>query len=243
MQRLLHEGMDAGLCGFSIQRLGPNSVQADFDGTPMVTDTMTTTTSSAWPRCCRARRGLHPDHAIHRRPIRTTRRPGLEDGRPRSPSGRSSTTCSRRRGSPDPPGRSTGRGRPSEGPADLRPGRHLASGFAFSLDNWNLYDQSPAWREATTGTSRTSCARCATPSCASGSAGRPTRRRRCSSRPRTRSAVRPASWSCSGVDGRPELRQYVGKSLGQIAEEEGKARHRRDARSLHRHRPEGGVPR
>src|SRR5580765_8278811 len=40
MQRLLHEGMDAGLCGFSIQRLGPNSVQADFDGTPMVTDTM-----------------------------------------------------------------------------------------------------------------------------------------------------------------------------------------------------------
>src|SRR5262249_19832316 len=40
MKRLLHEGMDAGLCGFSIQRLGPNSVQADFDGSPMVTDTM-----------------------------------------------------------------------------------------------------------------------------------------------------------------------------------------------------------
>ena len=40
MERLLHEGMDAGLTGFSVQRLGPNSVQADFDGTPMVTDTM-----------------------------------------------------------------------------------------------------------------------------------------------------------------------------------------------------------
>src|ERR1700746_2781407 len=40
MQRLMHEGMEAGLAGFSIQRLGPNSVQADFDGTPMVTDTM-----------------------------------------------------------------------------------------------------------------------------------------------------------------------------------------------------------
>ncbi|HCO58634.1 MAG TPA: amidohydrolase, partial [Porticoccaceae bacterium] len=39
MKRLLHEGMDAGLCGFSIQRLGENSTQADFDGTPMVTDT------------------------------------------------------------------------------------------------------------------------------------------------------------------------------------------------------------
>src|SRR5262245_4409625 len=40
MQRVLDEGMDAGLCGFSIQRLGHNSTQADFDGTPMVTDTM-----------------------------------------------------------------------------------------------------------------------------------------------------------------------------------------------------------
>jgi N-acyl-D-aspartate/D-glutamate deacylase len=40
MQRLLREGLEAGLCGFSIQRLGPNSVQADFDGSPMVTDTM-----------------------------------------------------------------------------------------------------------------------------------------------------------------------------------------------------------
>ena len=34
------EGMDAGLCGFSIQRLGEHSAQADFDGSPMVTDTM-----------------------------------------------------------------------------------------------------------------------------------------------------------------------------------------------------------
>ena len=32
--------MDAGLCGFSIQRLGEHSTQADYDGSPMVTDTM-----------------------------------------------------------------------------------------------------------------------------------------------------------------------------------------------------------
>ena len=51
MQRLLHEGMDAGLCGFSIQRLGRNSTQADFDGTPMVTDTMCDEDILAWPRC------------------------------------------------------------------------------------------------------------------------------------------------------------------------------------------------
>src|SRR5258708_39082311 len=40
MRRLLNEGMDAGLCGFSIQRLGRHSGQADFDGSPMVTHTM-----------------------------------------------------------------------------------------------------------------------------------------------------------------------------------------------------------
>ncbi len=40
LRRLLHEGMDAGLCGFSIQRLGADSVQGDYDGTPMVTDVM-----------------------------------------------------------------------------------------------------------------------------------------------------------------------------------------------------------
>ena len=40
MKRLLHEAMDHGACGWSAQRLGRNSVQADFDGSPMVTDIM-----------------------------------------------------------------------------------------------------------------------------------------------------------------------------------------------------------
>lgn len=42
IKRLLHEAMDAGACGWSVQRLGEHSVQCDFDGTPMVTDTMPT---------------------------------------------------------------------------------------------------------------------------------------------------------------------------------------------------------
>ena len=42
MCQLLKDGLDAGGCGWSVQRLGKGymSVQRDYDGTPMVTDTM-----------------------------------------------------------------------------------------------------------------------------------------------------------------------------------------------------------
>ena len=40
MGALLGEAMDAGACGFSAQLLGPDSVQRDYDGTPMITDIM-----------------------------------------------------------------------------------------------------------------------------------------------------------------------------------------------------------
>tara|TARA_A100001037_G_C15138069_1_gene632161 strand:- start:1319 stop:3019 length:1701 start_codon:yes stop_codon:yes gene_type:complete len=40
MAELLSEALDAGGCGFSAQLLGENSVQRDYDGTPMITDTM-----------------------------------------------------------------------------------------------------------------------------------------------------------------------------------------------------------
>lgn len=43
MRRLLNEAMDAGACGWSAQRLkpdGPSAVQRDFDGSPMNTDIM-----------------------------------------------------------------------------------------------------------------------------------------------------------------------------------------------------------
>lgn len=41
IQGLIHEAMDHGAVGWSVQRLGENSVQPDYDGTPMVTDIMT----------------------------------------------------------------------------------------------------------------------------------------------------------------------------------------------------------
>ena len=41
MCRLMYAGMDIGGCGWSAQVLGQNSVQRDYDATPMVTDLMT----------------------------------------------------------------------------------------------------------------------------------------------------------------------------------------------------------
>ena len=40
MLRLLGESLDAGALGWSVQRTGTGSIQCDHDGTPMVTDTM-----------------------------------------------------------------------------------------------------------------------------------------------------------------------------------------------------------
>jgi N-acyl-D-amino-acid deacylase len=40
MCRLLEEGLEAGGCGFSVQLMGEDSPQRDHDGTPMITDTM-----------------------------------------------------------------------------------------------------------------------------------------------------------------------------------------------------------
>ena len=41
MCRLIDEGMHAGACGWSAQVNGPDSIQRDYDATPMITDLMT----------------------------------------------------------------------------------------------------------------------------------------------------------------------------------------------------------
>ncbi len=57
MRRLLHEAMDAGGCGWSAQRLGPNgpSVQTRLRRPPMVTDVMHDETAIAFAGCSRER--------------------------------------------------------------------------------------------------------------------------------------------------------------------------------------------
>ena len=153
MQRLLHEGMDAGLCGFSIQRLGPDSVQADFDGSPMVTDTMVDDDILALAEVLREReegfiqitQAVGPtkaDRDFLERLADTAQRPVLhnvvipsrKDPEVHRRPMRWIEAC-RERGLPIYAQCGTGR-----------------SGFAFTLEHWNLYDASPAWRAVTTGT-------------------------------------------------------------------------------------------
>jgi N-acyl-D-aspartate/D-glutamate deacylase len=55
IQRVIHEAMDAGANGWSVQRLGENSIQPDYDGTPMITDEMTDEEGFAYAEVLRER--------------------------------------------------------------------------------------------------------------------------------------------------------------------------------------------
>ena len=96
----------------------------------------------------------------------------------------------------------------------------IALAFAFTLEHWNLYDSSRYWREMTTGTKEEKLPRC--------------RIRELREGVKSQQSNRKLEIVQAGVGGRiptlivqwvndqPELEKYVGKSLGQIGEEEGK---------------------
>jgi N-acyl-D-amino-acid deacylase len=223
MARLLDEGMDAGLCGFSIQRLGPNSVQADFDGSPMVTDTMCDEDIFNLARVLRRRDegfmeitqstgNARHDLAFVEQLADEAKRPILWQA------------VVPTRNNPEIHRRSLRwieRNR-AKGRNIFGQGATVRSGFAFSLENWNLYDTLPEWRVLTTGTKEEKIAKMKDPE--------------------LRAAVVRANDNAdanfkaiqAGVGGNPKhlivqwveniepLEKYVGKSLGQIGMEDGK---------------------
>ncbi|MCY3685428.1 MAG: amidohydrolase family protein, partial [Chloroflexi bacterium] len=153
MQRLLHEAMDAGACGWSTQRLGENSVQADYDGTPMVTDIMSDNECLALAEVLRDRDegfiqitqatgDIKSDLAFEAKLAEVSGRPILHNV----------IAPSMQR--PDAHTKSlkwlhecNDRGERIFGQAFT-----IRSAFAYTLEDWNLYDSSPAWNYATTGT-------------------------------------------------------------------------------------------
>jgi len=227
MQRLLDEGMDAGLCGFSIQRLGPDSTQADFDGSPMVTDTMCDDDIFALAEVLRERdegfiqltQATSPnpndpeDLEFKLRLAEVAQRPIIDNvvpvsqKNPRIHQERLEWLEKAQR----------------HGLRIFGQGATVRTGFAFSLDNWNLYDSSPAWREATTGTLEDKIRKMRDP------AVRERLRKETDEAAtlfaQTQGAVGgpPRKLVVQHIAGRPDLcDKYEGRTLGEIAEAEGK---------------------
>ena len=223
MQRLLHEGMDAGLCGFSIQRLGPDSVQADFDGSPMVTDTMVDADILALAEVLRERGegfiqitqaegDIKKDLAFLEELAATAQRPILHNvvlpsrhnpeihRRPL----RWIEEC-RERGLPIYAQCGTGR-----------------AGFAFTLEHWNLYDASPAWRAVTTGSKEHKIENMRDPELRKALIAEAETADRRLRAIQAGVGGNPKYLIIQSVNDQPELEPYVGRAVGDIAEEQDK---------------------
>ncbi len=167
MCRLLEQALDAGACGWSAQRLmpdGPSAVQLDHDGTPMPTDVMHDDTCRAFAAVLGRRNegfmqmtissgSYEADRARMEEYATISGRPLIWnvvqafDHKPEVHRGalRWLADC-RRRGI-----RVYGQGLTTD------------AGFDFTFEDWNLYDDRPAWREATVGTIEEKLAKLADP--------------------------------------------------------------------------------
>jgi N-acyl-D-aspartate/D-glutamate deacylase len=156
MRRLLNEAMDAGAYGWSAQRLvpdGPSSVQRDFDGSPMNTDIMHDETCIEMAKVLGERgEGFQELTLSSWDPKKDAQHFELlaqVSGRPimfeavatqdRFPH--------RHRNTMKWLERCRQRGIPVYGQ-----GITTDAGLSFTFEDWNLFDDSDSWREATTGT-------------------------------------------------------------------------------------------
>ncbi|MGH7916301.1 MAG: N-acyl-D-amino-acid deacylase family protein [Candidatus Binataceae bacterium] len=221
MARLLREGMDAGLCGFSIQRLGPDSTQADFDGSPMVTDTMCDEDILNLARVLRERDegfieitqatghikdDLNFLETLAAEAMRPILHNAIVPTRKNAEVHRRSLRWLER---------CRAKGLPIFGQTAT-----VRSGFAFTLEHWNLYDASPAWRTITTGTNDEKIAKMKDP------ALREAVKRETDEADKKLRAIQAGVGGAvhhlivQWVNDKPELEKYVGKSLGQIGDEQ-----------------------
>lgn len=156
IRQLLHEAMDAGACGWSAQRLlptGPVAVQRDFDGSPMITDVMHDDT-------CRVLAGVlgernagimqmslasgdrERDLAFNEELAEISGRTMVYnvvqayDRHPRVHRSQLEWLRSCR----------------ERGITVVAQGQTSDAGYTFTLEEWNLFDDSEPWREATLGT-------------------------------------------------------------------------------------------
>ena len=223
MQRLLHEGMDAGLAGFSIQRLGRNSTQADFDGSPMVTDTMVdedilclaevlAERDEGFIQITQATGKIKKDLGFVERLAEVSGRPVIHNAI--APTRRNPEP---HRKSLDWLSRCWDRGLQVYGQCAT-----VRSGFVFSLEDWNLYDFSKTWRVLTTGTHDEKLSKMSDPELRQAMVDDEVRNRDVYRKLRPGVGGPIENLVVQGVARRPELQKYVGRSLADIGREEDK---------------------
>merc|ERR1719409_639546 len=157
MKQVLREAMDAGGCGFSAQILGETSIQRDYDGTPMITDTMAKEDLYAFGSVLsEIGRGFMQ---VTGPSMKTTENLARASGRP--------VIYNAVTPDVDQHGQArenhlkimkwlkeanTEKGLLIYGQAITTAGTSSGNVTHFSLDIWNLFDASPAWRGVTIGT-------------------------------------------------------------------------------------------
>jgi N-acyl-D-amino-acid deacylase len=226
MQRLLNQAMDAGACGFSIQRLGPHSLQADVDGTPMPTDCMDDEDVLILADVLRERdegfiqitqaqggdavlcgdEAKSRDHLFLEKLAERAQRPILHNAVgvvETSPDFHIKEMawvhdCNER------------------GLRIYAQGANVRSWFHFTLENWSLYDSSPAWNHAIQGSVEDKLAKLSDPEI------RKAMREEHEMLKTVGRASMPESLKIVGTPGHPELEKYVGQIVGEMAKAEGK---------------------
>ena len=221
MQRLFREALDAGACGFSVQRLGEHSLQGDFDGSPMPTDTMTDDDIFAFAEVLRERDEGVIQVTEVTNDVNQTKALEFQEklaevsGRPILHNAINPL--------PDHPDVMERR---LQWLADgNRRGLRLfamalttRSSLTFSLDDWNLYDSSPAWNKALHGSHEELREHLSDPEL----------RRQIIAETDAQMLVDEAlggplsTVMVWGVNDQPELKKYLRRTLGDIAAEESK---------------------
>ena len=167
MCRILNESMDAGGCGWSMQRLppsGPGAAQLDYDGTAMPTDVMHNETALEFAKVLRDRNAGHmqctmvsgnpkADQAHLAELAEVSGRPMVfnvvqaQDAMPEIHR-KVMKWLARCR---------------ENGIRVYGQGLTTDAGYSFTFEDWNLFDECPAWREATVGTKAEKLAKLADP--------------------------------------------------------------------------------
>ncbi len=156
MVRLLAEAIDAGACGWSAQRSAPGTgfdVQRDYDGTPFATDLMSKETALVLGAAL-----ADYDHTFIQTLMLTDDPAGdlahLEELAAVSNSPILFNAVGTMANMPDAHRFILGwiRNCQERGLPIYAQCVTSGAGFTFTFENWNMWDDSPAWREATLGT-------------------------------------------------------------------------------------------